>query len=438
VVDQPSTSDLYTVLASEDLSQLIEFIEQLQNAVDRSEAEAGRLAARIVKLEADRATLRARLDDTRQQLASIRSHPLGRIASRSTRTVTESDTTPPQHDSAPTPRSENRLCVATILDEISDACWSPEFNNVRLARSSWRAQLESSTPDLLFVESAFAGVDGSWARRVAHFGQAHDDIAELVSTCRDRGIPTVFWNKEDPVNYAWFVGAASLFDHVFTVDGDQIPRYRDQLGHNRIHVLPFAAQPRLHSPPTPGTVRERSLAFAGSYYARKHAERRDQIDMLLVPALEFGLDIYDRMNRSDDERFAWPERFRSSIVGAVPYAEMGNVYRRYKVFLNVNTVTGSPTMCARRVFELAATGTPVVSGPSEAIEAMVPREVAYIARSTGTARDLISGLLDDPDGQAKASVVGPQWVRESHTYAHRLETILEIAAPSIAAKSSTW
>ena len=39
-------------------------------------------------------------------------------------------------------------------------------------------------------------------------------------------------------------------------------------------------------------------------------------------------------------------------------------YTSYKVFLNVNSVTHSPTMCARRLFELSAAQTAVVTAPA--------------------------------------------------------------------------
>lgn len=430
MVDDPTNPDPFAVLAKEDPSQLIEFVEQLQNAVDLSAVDADRMAQRIDKLEDDREQLRSRLDQTRDQLATIRSHPFGRLASRLTRAAPRPDIHTADPDTSEPTQGEGNLRVASILDEISDACWSPEFNNVRLVRQSWRKQIESSPPDLLFVESAFNGVDGSWGRRVAHFGGPHTELVELVEHFQNLGIPTVFWNKEDPVNYAWFIGAASLFDHVFTVDSHQVPRYRQQLGHERVHVLPFAAQPTLHFPPPSGAHRTGSVAFAGSYYARKHAERRKQMDMLLVPALEFGLEIYDRMGDTEDPRFAWPERFRSCIVGSVPYAEMGDVYRKHKLFLNVNTVTNSPSMCARRVFELAATGTPIVSGPSRALEAMIPPGIVAVVNSSEDASQAIRRILDEPSGQSTQA--GPEWIADGHTYGHRLATITEVLESSIA------
>src|SRR5215217_3450069 len=65
---------------------------------------------------------------------------------------------------------------------------------------------------------------------------------------------------------------ARLFDHVFTVDANRIDDYRRDLGHNRIGLLPFAAQPRVHNPVLRGHGRKHDVAFAGTYFVNKHPE----------------------------------------------------------------------------------------------------------------------------------------------------------------------
>ena len=54
--------------------------------------------------------------------------------------------------------------------------------------------------------------------------------------------------------------------------------------------------------------------------------------------------------------------------GSLDYERMLTAYRAHKVMLNVNSVVDSPTMLARRVFEILASGTPVVSTRSAAVE----------------------------------------------------------------------
>lgn len=57
---------------------------------------------------------------------------------------------------------------------------------------------------------------------------------------------------------------------------------------------------------------------------------------------------------------------------------MLTAYKAYKAMLNVNTVTESSTMCARRVFEILASGTNVISTPSKALAALFGPGEVYI------------------------------------------------------------
>src|SRR3546814_9441269 len=101
---------------------------------------------------------------------------------------------------------------------------------------------------MLFLESAWNGNNGAWRLHMTKEKRPSAELRALVEWCRAEGIPTVFWNKEDPPNYDVFIETAKLFDQVFTVDADRIPVYHQDLGHDRVALLPFAAQPRLHNP----------------------------------------------------------------------------------------------------------------------------------------------------------------------------------------------
>jgi len=189
-------------------------------------------------------------------------------------------------------------------------------------------------------------------------------------------------------------------------------------------LLQFFAQPLVHFP-GPWEERRGTVAFAGSYYAAKHSERRQQMEMLLEPALEFGLHIFDR-HAGTDARFSWPDKYRSHIVGRLSYAETLEAYRRYKVFLNVNTVTDSPTMCSRRVFELAASGAPIVTTPSRAIEVMMPQGAVVTVRSASETKQVLSELLSDDDRLSSMAECARRWVLGGHTASHRVDEMLEV------------
>jgi len=124
---------------------------------------------------------------------------------------------------------------------------------------------------------------------------------------------------------------------------------------------------------------------------------------------------------------------------------MLSAYRAYKVFLNVNTVTDSPTMCARRVFEITACGTPVVSTPSLGIASTFPDdEVAQVAEPD-VAENAIRALVRNPELRDRMVHRAQRRIWAEHTYGHRVDAVLDAVAiaghaartPSVTALVST-
>lgn len=330
----------------------------------------------------------------------------------------------PSYEIPSGPISRPGLRVAVILDSFSALAFSYEWNQVQITPSNWRRVMEEHQPDLFFAESVWKG-EGNWWMPRKPGDPARKVIADVVQWCRDHEIPTVFWNKEDPPNYERFIATAALFDQVFTVDADRIPDYKKDLGHERVGLLPFAAQPRIHNPVRRGEGRSRAVAFAGTYLRDKYPDRRRQTEYLLDAAKEFGLDIYSRV-LSDDDRYTFPAHLRDHVVGSLPYEKMLAAYTAYKVFLNVNSVTNSPTMCARRLFELSAAQTPVVSGPSAAIEPFFGETVS-VADSGDEATLALRVLIRSPDVRDRTGLLAHRRVFDSHLYRHRVDTVLQAA-----------
>jgi spore maturation protein CgeB len=337
----------------------------------------------------------------------------------------------------PPARAPRRTDVkaAVILDEFSALAFRYEWDITPVHPLTWRADLTEQKLDLLFVESAWAGNHGWWRGKIAGEGGASESLRELLDWCRAEGIPTVFWNKEDPPHYQEFLPAARLFDYVFTSDESRIPHYRRDLGHSRVWVLPFAAQPAVHNPVRPGTGRHsRDIAFAGMYFAHKYPERRSQMDMVLGGALDSsarmdtGLEIFSRLLGGNPE-YQFPAPLDARVVGSLSYAQMLSAYKAYKVFLNVNTVVDSESMCARRIFEISASGTPVVTAPSRAVGVFFSPEAVPVASTREAAEHLTRALVTNPELNDRTAHLAQRTIWASHTYAHRAESVLQRALP---------
>ena len=320
--------------------------------------------------------------------------------------------------------------VAAILDTFSVTAFRYEWDLVTdFGQDDWREVLTREKPQLLFVESAWNGNDGRWRLTMSTADAPRAPLRELVAWCKDQGIPTVFWNKEDPPNYERFIETAKLFDRVFTVDVDCIPRYVADLGHDRVEVLPFAAAPRIHNPIAAPDGRTLDVAFAGTYFAEKHPGRREQMEIVLAPARELGLTIFSRQDGSD-KRYAFPKEYQPHVVGSLDYDDMLTAYKRFKVFLNVNSVVGSPSMCARRVFELSAAGTSIVSGPSTAIPEFYGDLVPIVHTPEETTR-VLRTLVRQDAYRERAAQRAMRHTFASHTYGHRADEVLRAAGIAV-------
>lgn len=317
------------------------------------------------------------------------------------------------------------VLAAVILDPFSELALRYEWDQLPVTPRGWRDELAARRPDLLFVESAWQGNDGAWRGAMTAEGGPSENLRDLVAWCRGEGIPTVFWNKEDPPNYDRFIDTARLFDRVFTVDADRVADYVADLGHDRVGLLPFGAQPRIHHPVRrdgAGAQRPYNVAFAGTYFAEKHPERRAQMDYVLAPARDLGLHIFSRM-QVDDPKYRFPAAYRANIVGSLPYERMLAAYSCYKVFLNVNSVTTSPTMCARRLFELSAAQTAVVTAPAASLAAFFGDDVTVV-HDAAEATTRLKNLIDHTELRDRIALRAHRRVFDSHLYGHRVDQVL--------------
>jgi len=327
---------------------------------------------------------------------------------------------------APTPqfklraRSLKDMKVACIMDAFTYLCYDSECSLFQLTPENWQSEIEAFEPDMLFVESAWLGKDGLWHRKIAHGSQ---ELYALSQYCKEKKIPVVFWCKEDPVYTNTFMRAASMADIVFTCDIDAISKYKAGTGNNHVYHLHFAAQPTIHNP-IETMERKDKFCFAGAYYHRYPVRSQvfDSFSDYFIA--NRGIDIYDRNFGNALPEHKFPERYDPYILGTLMPSEIDKAYKGYHFGINMNSVSQSQTMFARRIFELMASNTIVVGNYSHGAKNYFGDLTISTDRTT-----TLNNELDKYCGcdltMRKYRLKGLRRVLSEHLYEDRLSYIVE-------------
>ncbi len=321
------------------------------------------------------------------------------------------------------------LTIGIVADQFTTAGLKPEANLLPLHPKEWQQQVQETPLDAVFVESAWEGPDGLWRGKVGFYDdESFADLKGLLAYCRGEGIPTIFWNKEDPVHFNRFRKTAKYFDHVFTTDDGCIPLYMEHKGRylKSVASLPFYAQPSLHNPLESERKHSHTISYAGSYYGERYAERSRQLDHLLGAAAPLGLTIYDRQHLNPESPYRFPAALAGHVAGGLDYADMVQAYKAHPIHVNVNSVTDSQTMFSRRVVEVAASGGAVVSGPGQGVKRVLAGAVPVLD-DPETAAQLMKLWMNDEAVRNDDVWLAMRNVFRAHTAGHRLAYALRTA-----------
>ncbi|WP_433247317.1 glycosyltransferase family protein [Actinomadura nitritigenes] len=280
------------------------------------------------------------------------------------------EVTPPAAPDGPVNRPG--LVAAVVLGPVLEANLRYEWTQVT-ASGGWREAFEERPPGLLLVESVGTALP----------------VAEMAEWCRERGVPTAYWDTG-----AGLGDAAGHFDHVFTVDAAAVPEHRRSLDHDRVHHLPFAAQPRLHNPTRVQDHGRYPLLYEGEY---------DQAaEPLIAPAPRLGAHFYAT---------GFPRLYRQRVAPPRPYAEAVAIRKRFRVLI---------APAPRLAYEAAAAGVPVIHHRADASPLFGPA-----AEDTKAAQRSLRALLRAPELRDRQAHLALRRVHARHTYRHRVDSLLE-------------
>lgn len=310
--------------------------------------------------------------------------------------------------------------MACIMDKFTFESYNPECLLFQLTPSDWQKEMEAFNPDLLFVESAWQGKNNLWYRKIANNSE---EFYLLTDYCKRQGIPIIFWNKEDPIYTDTFMPAAKCADYVFTTDIDCIKKYKKCLKHERVYLLHFAAQPKVHNP-IEKYERKDKFCFAGAYYHR-YPKRTAVFDKFAKIFLEMkGLDIYDRNYQNSRPEHAFPSEYEPYILGKLESNEIDVAYKGYIYGINMNSVDQSQTMFARRVFEMMASNTITIGNYSRGVKNLFG-DLTICTNDSEELRNRLRAICENERNYRKYRLAGLRKVLSEHLYEDRLSYIID-------------
>lgn len=279
------------------------------------------------------------------------------------------------------------ICDEFYWDSVKDAA---DF--VYLSCDDWEEKIKDI--DVLYLVTAWHGLkNDDWLNLSREGTPKRQMVYDMIAQCKKRGIPTVFYSKEDPPNYDRFVGIAQHCDHVFTSCEEVIPKYVKDCGHKRVYPMCFGINPIVHNPVgTHYRTKERNVIFSGSWMM-KYPHRCEALARMFDGVLATGreMNIVDRnyANRGNSA-YAYPERFRRFQSPAIGHDSLQKIHRLYDWAININSVQDSRTMFANRVYELQACGNLLISNDSIGVREKFPG--VFIVKSAEEVAKLISEM----------------------------------------------
>ena len=263
--------------------------------------------------------------------------------------------------------------VGIVCDEFVYRNYEPVCP-LQYLPANWREDMLTGL-DLVLVVSPWRGIDQSWTGVSLASSWARESLLRLLRSCRRRGIPAVFYSKEDPPNYHIFLPFAREAEVVFTSAAECIPAYQRDCGHDRVYPLLFAVNPLVNNPIEANRFKmeQNAVLFAGSWM-KKYPQRIREQELLFQWIRKTGVPfhIMDRNSERRDPAYRYPIRWQKYRMPAVPYVSLPGMNKLHDWVLNLNSVTDSLSMFSMRVYDALACGCPVLSNESVGMERRLP------------------------------------------------------------------
>src|SRR5699024_1079430 len=253
--------------------------------------------------------------------------------------------------------------------------------------------------------------------------EKREEMIELVKKYNEKNIPTVFYSKEDPVNFHLFKSLALHCKYIFTTAVEMVDNYIEYTGNSKVNVLQFGVNPLLHNPVGTRTkyskIFKDEILFAGSWlskYPVRMGETKKLFDAIIKN--KSPLTIIDRNLYLENPRYQFPSKYIPYLAPPIAHNELMALHKVIRWSINMNSVKYSQTMFANRVYELQAFGNILLSNYNTGINNIFPN-----VRIINTGEDFNVIYNTDEKDLLELQAKGIRNVFKNHTTFHRIREI---------------
>lgn len=317
--------------------------------------------------------------------------------------------------------TKNSIQVGIIADEFLYQSYKDVANFIPITLQNYQ-ELKGQI-DFLFVVSAWKGLDGSWGGVANPTSSKRKDLYKIINFYKKNNIKTVFYSKEDPVNYEKFIGIAKKCDYVFTTAKEKIESYKKECKHDRVFVLEFGINPLYHNPiGIRKNKKSRGVFFAGSWLTKYPERQKETIEIFEgVINANRNLKIIDRNFHLDKVNYFFPQKYLEFVSPSIEHEYLQKVHKLYDWAINLNSVKFSETMFANRIYELQAIGNIIISNYSVGVNDKFPN--VFIVNNRKEVQDILNGFTEEEI--YKHQILGIRIAMTSHTTFQRFDELLE-------------
>ncbi|WP_390241966.1 glycosyltransferase family protein, partial [Campylobacter coli] len=124
--------------------------------------------------------------------------------------------------------------------------------------------------------------------------------------------------------------------------------------------------------------------------------------------------------------YRYPNFKGMQIYPSVEYEKTAEIYKKYLISLNVNTIENSPTMFSRRLIEIIACGGVAITNYTPAVEKYF-KDYCYSFQTEEELKDILYRF--EKDGLSESDKIklknGAEFIAKNHTWKQRLKQIVD-------------